>query len=82
MSILDALKQNHPAPHCPPDVTLLKCESLPPCLDLEVTGAHIHHVASHIQGSAGLSGTDAFHWQDVLLLKVSTVTTFVTLLQH
>ena len=82
MSILDALKQNHPAPHCPPDVTLLKCESLPPRLDLEVTGAHIHHVASHIQGSAGLSGTDAFHWQDVLLLKVSTVTTFVTLLQH
>ena len=67
MSVLDALKQKHPAPHCPPDVTLLKCESLPPRLDLEVTGVHIHHVASHIQGSAGPSDTDACHWQDVLL---------------
>ena len=36
-------------------------------LDLEVTGAHIHYVASRIQGSAGPSGTDANHWQDVLL---------------
>ena len=67
MSVLDALKQKHPAPHCPPDITLLKCESLPPRLDLEVTGAHIHHIASHIQGSAGPSGTDACHWQEVLL---------------
>ena len=67
MSVLDALKQKHPAPHCPPDVTLLKCKSLPPRLDLEVTRAHIHQFASCIQGSAGPSGTDACHWQDVLL---------------
>ena len=75
MSVLDAQKQKHPAPHCPPDITLLKCESLSPCLDLEVTGthvhhllhAHVHHFASCIQGSAGASGTDACHWQDVLL---------------
>ena len=49
MSVLDTLKQKHHAPHCPPDITLLKCKSLPPCLDLEVTGAHIHHVASRMQ---------------------------------
>ena len=67
LSVLDALEKKHPAPHCPPDVTLLKCESLPPHLDLEVTGVHIHHIASRIQGSAGQSGTDACHWQDVLL---------------
>ena len=67
MSVLDALKQKHPAPHCPPDITLLKCESLPPRLDLEVTEAHIHHIASRIQVSAGPSGTDACHWQEVLL---------------
>ena len=67
MSVLDALKQKHSAPHCPPDVTLLKCESLPLHLDLEVTGAHIHHVASRTQRSSSPSGTDACHWQDVLL---------------
>ena len=46
MSVLDTLKQKHPAPHCPPDITLLKCESLPPRLDIDITGAHIHHIAS------------------------------------
>ena len=67
MSVLDVLKQKHSAPHCPPDVTLLKCESLPLRLDLEVTGAHIHHAASYTQRSSSPSGTDACHWQDVLL---------------
>ena len=67
MSVLDTFKQKHPPPYCPPDITLLKCESLPPRLDLDVTGAHIHHVASRIQESARPSGTDACHWQDVLL---------------
>ena len=40
--------------------------TLPPRLDIEATGAHIHYTASHIQGSTGPSGTDANHWQDVL----------------
>ena len=53
MSVLDALKLKHPDPQSPPHSTLLKCDTLPPRLDIEATGAHIHYTASHIQGSAG-----------------------------
>ena len=66
-TVLDVLKKKHPESQSPPVSTLLKCDPLPPRLDLEVTGAHIHLIASRIQGSAGPSGTDAGHWQDVLL---------------
>ena len=66
-TVLDVLKKKHPEPQSPPVSTLLKCDPLPPRLDLEVTGVHIHFIVSRIQGSAGPSGTDAGHWQDVLL---------------
>ena len=65
-TVFEVLKMKHPEPHSPSASTLLKCDSLPLRLDLEVTGAHIHY-ASRIQRSAGPSGTDANHWQDVLL---------------
>lgn len=55
------------APKCSPDSALLSYDMLSPHLDVEVTGAHIKYTASHIQGSAGPSGTDCNHWQDVLL---------------
>ena len=55
------------APKCSPDSTLLSYDMLSPHLDVEVTGAPIKYTASHIQGSAGPSGTDCNHWQDVLL---------------
>ena len=66
-SVLDALKSKHPEPRCPPESALLECDTLPPRMDLMITGAHIHFAASRIQGSAGPSGTDACHWQDVFL---------------
>ena len=67
MSVLEALRLKHPEPQSPSLSTLLKCDTLPPRLDVEATGAQIHYAASRIQGSAGPSGTDAHHWQDVLL---------------
>ena len=67
ISVLDALRRKHPEPKYPPDSAPLSCDKLPSHIDGEVTGAHIKHTASHIQGSAGPSGTDSNHWQDVLL---------------
>ena len=64
MSVLEALKLKHHTPQCPPEPALIKCPSR---MDLTITGAHIHFVASRIQGNACPSGTDAGHWQDVLL---------------
>jgi hypothetical protein len=67
VTVLQALKMKHPEPHSPPLSTLLSTNSFPPRYDLGITGAHIQHITSHIQGSAGPSGTDANHWQDVIL---------------
>ena len=64
--VLDALQKKHTDSTSPTPSTLLPCTSLPPMLNLEVTGAHVHYGAGQIQGSAGPSGTDANHWQDVL----------------
>ena len=67
MTVMEALKLKHPEPQYPPESALIKRDTLPPRMDLMVTGAHVHSAASRIQGSAGPSGTDASHWQDVLL---------------
>jgi hypothetical protein len=66
-SVLEVLKSKHPDPVTPPVSALIKCDSLPSFSDVEVTGAHIHHASSRVQGSAGPCGSDASHWQDVLL---------------
>uniref|UniRef100_A0A1X7VKB1 Uncharacterized protein n=1 Tax=Amphimedon queenslandica TaxID=400682 RepID=A0A1X7VKB1_AMPQE len=67
MSVLEALKRKHPESQSPPLSTLLTADPLPPRSVLEVTGSHVHLTSSRIQESAGPSGTDANHLQDVLL---------------
>ena len=53
-TVMDALRQKHPAP-CPPDsTTLLKSDSLPQLTDVEITGCHILYAAWRIQGVLGL----------------------------
>ena len=67
ISVLEALKQKHPQPHPPHSFSLLQPSSLPLLEDVDVTGAHVGNVAHRIQGSAGPTGCDSFHWQDILL---------------
>ena len=66
-TVMDALRQKHPAP-CPPDSTsLLRCDSLSQLRDVEITGGHILYAAQRIQKGAGPGGCDACHWHDALL---------------
>ena len=65
--VIDVLRRKHPKPTIPPRSALIVCDNLPFMESVEVTGSIIQRVASVIQGSAGLGGCDANHWQDALL---------------
>ena len=67
LSVVDALKLKHPSPHPPHSSTLLRPSVVPLFEDLDITGAHIGIIAHRIKGSAGPTGCDSTHWQDVLL---------------
>jgi len=67
LTVMDVLRQKHPAPSTPALTALLPCDSLPEFEDVEATGSHVLLVAHRIQGGAGPGGCDAGHWKDVLL---------------
>ena len=45
----------------------MACDTLPPLIDVNITGGHVEKVARHIQGGAGPGGSDASQWQNYLL---------------
>jgi hypothetical protein len=67
VSVLEVLRNKHPDPQVPSSKFFLQQDTLPAFSDLDVTGAHIHFIASRIQGGAGPGGCDANMWHDVLL---------------
>ena len=45
----------------------MACDTLPPLIDVDITGGHVEKVARRIQGGAGPGGSDASQWQNYLL---------------
>jgi len=66
-TVMDVLRQKHPAPCPPTPSSLLKCDPLPQLEDVEITGSHILYSAHKVQGGAGPGGCDSCHWHDALL---------------
>ena len=67
LSVVDALKLKHPLPSPPHSSSLFRPPVVPLFKDLDIIGAHIGIIAHRIKGSAGPTGCDYIHWQDVLL---------------
>lgn len=67
LSVVDALKLKHPLPSPPHSSSLFRPPVVSLFKDLDITGAHIGIIAHRIKGSAGPTGCDYTHWQDVLL---------------
>ena len=66
-TVLEILRQKHPAAQPPISDCLVHHDQLPLFEDVEITGCHILHSARRIQGGAGPGGCDACHWHDALL---------------
>ena len=66
-TVCDVLKEKHPEPRCVNEKAFIKCEELPPVMDVDVTGGHVERVGRKLQGGAGPGGTTAMQWQDFLL---------------
>ena len=66
-TVADLLRIKHTDPCENFEEAFLECEELPPLVSVDVTGAHICHVARKIQGSGGPGGTTASQWQSFLL---------------
>ena len=66
-SVLDTLREKHPAPGVVVESAFLLCDVLPPLIDLDITAEYVEHVAQQIQGSAGPSGSTALQWHGYIL---------------
>ena len=58
-TVFDVLKEKHPEPRCVNANAFIKCEELPPFMDVDVTGGHVERVGRKLQGGAGPGGTTA-----------------------
>ena len=66
-TVFDVLNEKHPEPRCVNENAFIKCEELPPFMDVDITGGHIERVGRKLQGGAGPGCTKAMQWQDFLL---------------
>ena len=69
MPVMEALRLKHPAPGNTESSheAFLPYPEPPPMVDLDITGAHVMHVARWLRGGAGPGGSDSSAWQDWLL---------------
>ena len=67
MSVFDVLAQKHPEPGEVVPSTFMPCDTLPPLIDLDITGGHVERVARQLQGAAGPGGSSALQWRNYLL---------------
>lgn len=66
-SVMDILREKHPEPRVTDESVFMKCDVLPPLLDLDITVDYVESVAHQIQGSAGPGGSTALQWHGYLL---------------
>eukprot|EP00957_Ditylum_brightwellii_P203185 15333566-Ditylum_brightwellii.AAC.2 len=67
LTVKEVLLSKHSNPTLPQESAFDKYEELPALIDLDITAGTVKHIASRIQGSAGLGGVEAVSWQDWLL---------------
>ena len=58
-SVLEVLENKHPEPSGTGADAFMPCDTLPPLIEVDITGSHVERVARGIQGSAGPGGTNA-----------------------
>ena len=63
--VFDVLQEKHPAPGFTNDNAFVKCDVLPPMIDVDVTSGHVKCAARSLRGGAGPRRTSSSQWQDL-----------------